>query len=127
MIRAPNPPGSGILYLRVNTTTAAYPRGNAEFSGNSGGTWTSYPAIDLAFEEYGSIAGKEAVPGLIHIRHPALLTVIHKRGELTVNGYDTLSSLDEEYLTKQVGVDVEAGDLIKATTLPGIEYPYQVV
>ncbi|GAI43769.1 unnamed protein product, partial [marine sediment metagenome] len=49
-----------------------------------------------------------------------------KRGELTPNGYDTLSSLDEEYLTTQVGLDVQKGHEIKVTTLPGIEYAYQI-
>ena len=53
------------------------------------------------------------------------MSVVHKRGELTVREYDTLSSLDEEYLTGQVGLDVEVGDTIEATTLPGISYRYQ--
>ena len=62
---------------------------------------------------------------LIHVTHPALLTVVHKRGELLVGKYDTLSSLDDEYLTAQVGLDLEEGDTIQATTLPGIQYSYK--
>lgn len=67
------------------------------------------------------------VTRLLYVRHPALLTVVHKRGEQIVMKYDKLSSLDDEYLTGQVGLDVVKGDLIEATTLPGIEYSYTVM
>lgn len=63
---------------------------------------------------------------LLHVRHPALLTVVHKRGEVIIRGYDTLSSLDDEYLTGQVGLDVADGDVIEVTTLAGLAYRYQV-
>ena len=66
------------------------------------------------------------VTRLLHVRHPALLTVIHKRGEQTIKAYGNLSSLDAEYLTGQVGLHVIEGDIILATTLPGIEYKYEV-
>ena len=62
---------------------------------------------------------------LLHVRHPALLTVVHKRQGQIITAYDTLSSLDDEYLTKQVGLDVEKGDEIEATTVAGILYKYQ--
>lgn len=64
---------------------------------------------------------------LLHVRHPALLTVIHKREDLTINRLDNLSSLDDEYLTGQVGLDVAKGDTIEVTTLPGITYRHRVV
>ncbi len=127
VLRAPSGDGLNELWLGKDDTSPTYPRGNVQWSTDSGQSWTTYETLDFYFEEYGLIAGKEATIGLLHVRHPALLTVVHKRGELTVNGYDTLSSLDKEYLTEQVGLDVEAGDTIKATTLPGIEYAYKVV
>ena len=103
-----------------------YAEGDLLTSSNSGTSWTAYTDYDRNFREYGETETEEAVPGLLHVRHPALLTVVHKRGDLTINGYDTLSSLDKEYLTGQVGLDVEAGDSIEATTLPGIEYRRKV-
>lgn len=122
--------GGGANYYMMagrHSPGATYPRGNTEWSTDGGSSWTAYPDIDYYFEEYGIAAGVAPEPGLLHVRHPALLKVVHKRGELTINGYDTLSSLDEEYLTKQVGLDVEVGDLIKATTLPGIDYAYPIL
>ncbi|MBA7648963.1 hypothetical protein ES703_56755 [subsurface metagenome] len=113
------------LYWRMDTT-GTYPRGVYEHSGDYGVTWTITTSRDYMFQEFGKEAGIPPVIGLIHIRHPALMTVVQKRGELIVRGYDTLSSLDEEYLTGQVGVDVEAGDYLEATTLPGIKYDYQL-
>ncbi|MBA7570445.1 hypothetical protein ES708_12195 [subsurface metagenome] len=115
------------LHWRRDGTEATYPRGQLWYSTDKGEIWTGYPDMDYLFKTYALIAGKDIKKGLLHVRHPALLTVVHKRGELNVNGYDTLSSLDEEYLTKQVGLDVEAGDSIKATTLPGISYDFKVV
>lgn len=108
-------------------STGVYPGGEMVYSINGGVDWTSYPDSDCMFQEWTSFTIEGKKTATLHVRHPALLIVVHKRGELTINGYDTLSSLDEEYLTGQVGLDVEAGDLIKATTLPGIEYSYEVV
>ncbi|MBA7624463.1 hypothetical protein ES703_31872 [subsurface metagenome] len=104
-----------------------YTRGTNEQSANFGSTWATLWEKIFYFEEYGITAGAPPTPGLLHVRHPALLTIVHKRGKLAPNGYDTLSSLDEEYLTTQVGLDVQKGDEIKVTTLPGIEYAYQIV
>ncbi len=104
-----------------------YPNGEVVRSSNSGSSWSAQTGYDRNFREYGETETEEAVPGLLHVRHPALLTVIHKRDGLNINGYDTLSSLDKEYLTGQVGLDVEAGDSIEATTLPGIDYRFKVV
>lgn len=106
---------------RADTITATYPRGTRCYSTTQGATWFITEDEDFMFEEW----ERKTVPGkktaLLHVRHPALMTVVQKRGELIVRGYDTLSSLDEEYLTGQVGLDIQAGDDIEATTLPGIE------
>ncbi len=121
-------PDAGNYYIQPWRTLndTRYPRGQRLDSGDSGQSWTKY-GYDWNFEVWSAeIAGEYSKEGTLHVRHPALMSVVHKRGELTVREYDTLSSLDEEYLTKQVGLDVEAGDLIKATTLPGIEYAYPV-
>ncbi|MBA7675853.1 hypothetical protein ES703_84092 [subsurface metagenome] len=126
VLRAPNAATSASLGIIRNFQAATYEWGNFELSTDSGASWESLATQDIIFEEYGIIAGKEPVIGLLHVRHPALLAVVHKRGELTINGYDTLSSLDKEYLTGQVGLDVEAGDTIEATTLPGIDYRRKV-
>ncbi|MBA7591628.1 hypothetical protein ES708_33788 [subsurface metagenome] len=121
-------PDAGNYYIQPWRTlnNTRYPRGQMLDSINSGLSWTKY-GYDWNFEVWSAeIAGVYSKEGTLHVRHPALMSVVHKRGELTVREYDTLSSLDEEYFTKQVGLDVEAGDLIKATTLPGIESMYQV-
>jgi len=107
-------------------SSPTYTRGAALVSLNNGASWMERINDDHGFREFGEYETGEKVTGLLHVRHPALLKVIHKRNGLTVNGYDTLSSLDEEYLTGQVGLDVEVGDAIEATTLPGIEYSYAV-
>ncbi len=60
------------------------------------------------------------------MRHPALLTVIHRRGEQIIREYHDLSNLDDQYLTKQVGLDVAKGDEIEATTVAGILYRHRV-
>jgi len=108
------------------TDPDAYPRGQWGYSTNHGSTWTTGP-YDNNFEVWSADqAGPYLKKGILHVKHPALLTVVHKRGELIVSGYDTLSSLDDEYITGQVGLDVEAGDHIEATTLCGIKYTYLV-
>lgn len=118
--------GAWCIWWKADLTAATYPRGCREHAYGGTPAWGSIPDDDFYFKEWGYIDPIAPVLGLLHARHPALLKIVHKRGELTVNGYDTLSSLDEEYLTGQVGLDVEAGDSIKATTLPGIEYAYLV-
>ncbi len=111
---------------RYDYSLSAYPNGQKCWSTDYGVTWTLNSAQDYMFETYILKPGYEFTYGTIDIKHPALMKVVHKRNGVTINGYDTLSSLDKEYLTGQVGVDVEAGDLIEATTLPGIEYTYQL-
>jgi len=117
--------GEGAVWAGRNSEPL-YPDGRHCLSDNSGESWSAYSGNDNMFETWAVVAGTPPVLGLIHVRHPALMSIVHKRGELTIKEYDTLSSLDDEYLTKQVGLDVEKGDVIKATTLPGLEYPYEV-
>ena len=111
---------------RFDGTSPTYTRGTGLYATGGGATWYTMDDKDFMFEEWGKEAAIPPVLGLLHVRHPALLTVVQKRGELTVKGYDTLSSLDGEYLTKQVGLDVHVDDFIEATTLPGIDYNYLV-
>ncbi|MBA7592224.1 hypothetical protein ES708_34402 [subsurface metagenome] len=118
----PNP----MLYCRADGTAPQYFRGCVYHSTNSGGSWTRDLYDDLMFQTFVFLPGEKRTYGTLDVRHPALLAVVQKRGELTVKGYDTLSSLDGEYLTRQLGLDVEAGDVIEATTLPGIVYKYLV-
>ncbi len=109
-----------------DSTYSEYPDGQLCWSTDYGVTWTPYPNRDYMFKTYIEIPGYDRTFGLLHVKHPALLSVLQKRNGLTLKEYHTLSSLDEEYLTAQVGLDVESGDLIEATTLPGIEYTYQL-
>ncbi|MBA7551682.1 hypothetical protein ES705_44230 [subsurface metagenome] len=127
VIRTPDAPYDHRFYLSYSDNDSHYPRGTFYYSPNSGVSWRPSKK-DLRFQVWSEdIEGKYLKAGTLHVRHPALLAVVHKRGELTVREYDTLSSLDKEYLTGQVGLDVEAGDTIEATTLPGISYPFKVV
>ncbi len=126
IVRVPDSGGANYISWWHNPNTKTYPRGRRIHSSDSGASW-SYSAYTHNFEVW--TAGEADIKkreGLLHVRHPALLSVVHERNGETVNGYDKLSSLDEEYLTGQVGLDVEGGDAIKVTTLPGIEYTYQV-
>jgi len=118
--------GSQCNQWKYDPTNATYPNGCMEFSNDYGVTWVTYPTYDFGFRIYGKWIEKSGEPGLLHIRQPALLAVEHKRNGLIVNEWDTLSSLDEEYLTGQVGLDILYGDSIKATTLPGIDYSIEV-
>ncbi|MBA7540643.1 hypothetical protein ES705_32942 [subsurface metagenome] len=105
-------------------------------AGISPGAATATASLATLIVLSGAITGTAIVTGLLfpvklvtrilHIRHPALMKVVHKRGEAVINEYDDLSSLDGEYLTKQVGLDVVEGDLIWATTVAGVLYPYLV-
>ncbi len=121
-------PSSGGSFLGISQsgTASHYPRGNYAIGYSSGTSWTMQD-WDALFEVWSALtAGEFTLAGTLHVRHPALLRVVQKRGGLTVREYDNLSSLDAEYLTGQVGLDVLAGDLIEATTLPGIKYSYQL-
>ncbi len=114
------------LIWRCEIWGEPYEEGKYGESNDYGVTWSMSVAYEANFREYGKKVTESGTEGLIHVRHPALSTVIQKRGELTVRGYENLSSLDEEYLTGQVGLDVMSGDLIEVTTLPGIDYNYLV-
>lgn len=123
--RAPDGDTDNRVQWKRDSSGSTYPRGCMLSSSDSGESWTPYPDLDHDFEEWGTVL-IEVKKATIHIKHPALSTVVQKRGELIVQAYEGLSSLDEEYLTKQVGLDVEERDFIEATTLPGIEYSYLV-
>jgi len=126
VMRAPANPNYDIAAWRRDNDLN-YTRGTGKYSDNSGVNWDEL-YYDWQFEVWSAeIAGESSKAGILHVRHPALMSVIHKRGELIVREYDTLSSLDDEYLAGQVGLDVEQGDTIKATTLPGIKYSYEVL
>jgi hypothetical protein len=115
-----------VVGWRYDNVGATYPRGMMVYSTNYGSTWAAWPTVDAIFQEWEVVSIPASKEGTLHVKHPALLSVVQKRGELTVNNYENLSSLDEEYLTKQVGLDVVVGDIIKATTIAGIEYGYTI-
>ncbi len=114
------------LNWREDMTSPTYTRGMYTYWTEEHGYWQGQPGVDHMFQEWEVIPGTPEIPGLLHVRHPALLTIVQKRDSLIVKGYDGLSSLDAEYLTKQVGLDVLFDDVIEATTLPGIECSYLV-
>jgi len=125
--RAPDQSATSYLGWSNSGDNSHYPRGNYAVGYDSGASWTDQD-YDGLFELWtAEQAGIKQKAGTLHVRHPALLKVVHKRNGKTIEQWDNLSDLDEEYLTGQVGIDVEAGDLIQATTLPGIEYSYTVV
>lgn len=126
VVRALSGDTSNIIYWRQHVN-GGYPSGQEFYSTTGGSSWVGHSWLDCMFEVWNADEpGLSFKAGILHVRHPALLTVVHKRGELLVSGYDTLSSLDEEYLTGQVGLDVKVGDNIEATTLCGIKYTYLV-
>lgn len=111
---------------RYDSSSPTYPRGMMVYSSNGGSSWNAVPSADTIFQEWEVVSIPASKEATLHVRHPGLLSVIQKRNGVTVKGYDTLSSLDGEYLTKQVGLDVEAGDTIEATTIAGISKSYLV-
>ncbi|MBA7536971.1 hypothetical protein ES705_29237 [subsurface metagenome] len=118
--------GTGDRLVWAGKYPGTYPGGNQCHSSDYGVTWIEFIDWGLQFDIYQFQAATSKKLGILHVRHPSLLTVVQKREGLTIKGYDTLSSLNDEYLTKQVGLDVFADDIIEATTLPGIEFKYQV-
>lgn len=112
---------NGWTWAKIAAFSSSYVEYRKSQQGNT--MYCAKVEIRVTYEEE---APPELETRLLHVRHPALLTVVQKRGEQTIKGYDTLSSLDEEYLTKQVGLDVAKGDIIEVTTLPGISYRYEV-
>ena len=69
---------------------------------------------------------ENSTPGLLHVRHPALLSGEHRREGKLLATWTNLSNLDEEYITKQVGVDVFSGETLKFDTIAGEEYSFRV-
>ena len=84
-----------------------------------------YAYSDPAHQE-GEIDWSKSQKGLLHVRHPALLSGEHRRDGKLLESWTTLSNLDEEYITGQVGVDVFPGDELKFATIAGVEYPFRV-
>jgi len=69
---------------------------------------------------------ENSTKGLLHLRHPALLSGEHRRDGKLLESWTNLSNLDEEYLTGQVGIDVFSGDELKFATIAGVEYAFRV-
>ncbi|MBA7551461.1 hypothetical protein ES705_44001 [subsurface metagenome] len=114
------------VYWRDDSSAPQYFRGCAYRSITSGSSWTRYLYDDLMFQTFMLFPGEKLTYGTLAITHPALLSVVQKRGEQLVKGYDNLSSLDGEYLTRQAKLEVESGDVIEATTIADICYKYLV-
>ena len=119
---APDP----TLYWRDDGSAPTYYRGCVYYSITSGASWTRYLYDDLMFQTLMLQPGETITYGTLAITHPALLSVVQKRGEQLVKGYDNLSSLDDERLTRQAKLEVEGGDVIEATTVADICYKYLV-
>ncbi|MBA7550506.1 hypothetical protein ES705_43022 [subsurface metagenome] len=118
----PNPD----LYWRRDSTAPQYFRGCIYRSDTSGTTWTRYLYDDCMFQTFMLMPGETITYGTLHVRHPAIKSFTQKRNGLIVRAEDNLSSLDDEYLTGQVGLDVEKGDTIEATTVAGVSYRHRV-
>ena len=114
------------IYWREDSTAPQYFRGCAYRSTTSGSSWTRNLYNDCMFQTFMLVPGEKLTYGTLHVRHPAIKSFTHKRNGLIVRAEDNLSSLDGEYLTGQVGLDVEKGDTIEATTVAGISYRHQV-
>lgn len=62
----------------------------------------------------------------LHVKHPAIASVVQKRGDETIVSYENLSSLKDETIIGQVGLDVEQGDFIGVKILSGTAFGYWV-
>ncbi|GAI59212.1 unnamed protein product [marine sediment metagenome] len=97
-------------------------------------TWTDYESYDCAYRYTfydwtyggGGIDWENSTKGLLHVRHPALLSGEHRRDGKLLKEWTNLSNLDDEYLTGQVGVDVFSGEELKFATIAGVEYAFRV-
>ncbi len=96
--------------------------------------WAPSTGQDAAYR-YTYRVGEEGEPspdyenstkGLLHVKHPALLSGEHRRDGKLLEEWTNLSNLDDEYLTGQVGVDVFSGDELKFATIAGVEYAFRV-
>ncbi len=98
------------------------------------GDWSDSETRDLAYcytfydwtHAEGGIDYEKSTKGLLHVRQPALLSGEHRRDGKLLEEWTNLSSLDDEYLTGQVGVDVFSGDELKFATIAGVEYAFRV-
>ena len=125
VVRARNAP-NGYRPHWQKDTTGSYTRGGYVNSEDQGVTWSEEsPDIDYMFEEWGRPPPKEIKTATLHVQHPALHTVAHYRNGALYAELTDLSSLDDEYLTKQVGIDVIAEDIIEAITITGRQYSQQ--
>jgi len=115
-----------VLYWREDSTAPQYFRGCLYRTSTSGASWSRYLYDDCMFQTFMLIPGEKITYGTLHVRHPAVKSFTQKRNGLTIRAEDNLSSLDDQYLTKQVGLDVEQGDEIEATTVAGILYKHLV-
>jgi len=119
-------PGTPTLYWREDFLSPEYFRGYACTSVSSGDWWSKHTGDDNMFQTFAFFPGEKITYGTLVITHPALLRIVQKRGEHLVNGHDNLSSLDDEYLTSQVKLEVEAGDVIEAITIAVVSYKFAV-
>ncbi len=92
----------------------------------TGDTAYHYKYYDVDNGEGGGIDYENSTKGLLHIRHPALLSGEHRRDGKLLESWTNLSNLDDEYLTGQLGVDVFSGDELEFTTIAGVEYAFRV-
>ncbi|MBA7699199.1 hypothetical protein ES703_107887 [subsurface metagenome] len=98
------------------------------------GAWGEYETYDTAYRYTYRVETppppkpdyENSTLGLLHVRHPALLSGEHRRDGKLLEEWTNLSSLDEEYLTGQVGIDVFSGDELKFATIAGVEYAFIV-
>lgn len=63
---------------------------------------------------------------VLEVYHPALLEVILTREGEGGKSWGNLSSLEGEYITSELHLDVQPEDVIQVKTLPGIVYSYTV-
>ncbi|GAI92867.1 unnamed protein product [marine sediment metagenome] len=119
-------PYSPTIYWREDPSSPTYDRGYSCESTNSGGYWYKQTSDDNMFQTFMFIPGEKLTYGTLVITHPALLRIVQKRGEQLINGYDNLSSLDEEFFTRKVKLEVEGGDVIEAITIAGVSYRFLV-
>jgi len=114
------------MSIRIDTTTASYPRGVNIESTDGGISWTVNTTYDKVFKEYGTLAGTPAQPGELEIRHPALKNITRKNNGLISQQWENMSSLDEGRLFDHLKLAVDAGDLIEATTIADLTSTYQL-
>lgn len=106
-----------------------YCAGRHPFGGDGLSTnWHRF-ALKICLEaikfEFVALPGDEGVRTL-HVKHPALASVIHRRGDEVVARREHLSSLKDETIVEQVGLDVKEGDSVIARTIAGSQSVFWV-